>query len=540
MARYQEENAQLQQMPDTGAADVATNLANKLSAFSQLAGQERAKVVEKESLAAGMLAGMDKQQPTKTEYSLASQAFNRGLRASYLAEMQTDIRENIGRISSKHPLDPVSFENAALAWENETLNSIDDIELKANIKTAIRQQSYSAYNSIADQARKNALEQMLVTTNRELNALDSEGQAAGYAGDYNASADAVLKAFDVVDEQFNSGLIDADAANTKKIGIQKRAEVERVAGQVYRDFQNLDSFDQALQIMEQKETPVNFNEQEWRDTKQRIYTDLKQKIDRENLDETNNQKFSDEEQKANFETLMGGLIGGTLDGGTITSWLNSGKINGTQAVQLADKMGSRGFGIDKPEVMNQFELAMLDGNYKQARQIVFDNTGSSITTQTAGEYMRRLRERGDTSLLINSQEGKRYLQHLRGFIGYKDSMSSFFDPYQQQRWEMAILEYEDKVNAGADPRATMFEVVNNYTTPEQRFEGMRNPISADSKDDLPGAMVKLKQMRESNTITEKQYLEEIKYIKDQLIPAKQSNDAWNRMLTENNKVQSVK
>ena len=168
---------------DTSGADVSRKLSQTLQSFSNYAGQERREIVQEESLIAGMEAGQRGELPTESEYTSASKAFNRGLRASYIAETEGDIRDNVMRIAGENELNPVGFESAALAWEKETLNGIADPRLKASIRQKIREKSSTAYLNIATQAQERANEKSLFLINKEQYQLDLDAQDMAEGGD---------------------------------------------------------------------------------------------------------------------------------------------------------------------------------------------------------------------------------------------------------------------------------------------------------------------------------------------------------------------
>lgn len=526
MARFQESQKRVGAQLDTSGADVARSLAQSLNNFSDFAGGERREIVEKESLAAGLLAGSEGQLPRKNEFSVASKAFNRGLRASYLAEVQTDIRSNMGRIAQENALNPKGFENAALAWEAKTLEGIEDAQLQVSIKNDIRNRSSSLYQNIADAKFKAEREEAIFITNNEIFSLDQEIQGFASEGDEVGVADNILRAWSLIDEQVESGFKDLETGQTEKIELQKNAHKELALSKLYSDFESMDSFDKAVQVLEDGPNIKNMTNEEMRSFKQTAELELKRRIDRENLDEANNDKLSDDEQKANYNAAQFSLLMGELGPNDLKELGKSGAINGDQALDLANKMGSHGRGIDSPVIENQVTSLILKGDYQTALSVVNQNIGSNLSDATARGYMEKLQQYTEEGSILTDPKVNRFRQHLKTSIGYKDSMSGFFDPAMQQRWGAALLKFDDAVEAGENPRAAFFRITNDFTTPEQRFEAMRNPYGSDNKDDLNTSLENLLRAKDEGLINEDRYNKELKYLMQELMPAQKAAGAW--------------
>ena len=281
MPDFAEPRGQISSPASTASPDATRQLANILDGFSTFAGKERAKVVERKSLAAGFQAGLKKDLPTESEFNIANQAFNKGLRTAYLAESDSDIRQTIGRLASEHPLDPEGFETGVFAFEEGLLKDIPDEELRIGLTQNIRQRGEAAFTQIANARRDHDRAVAWDATNKEIDVLNIEAQEFAASGDFLQSGLSMLKAFNYLDNSVEAGQIDLETASKRKRLIERDATIETIRFEVERDFKTLDSFGKALSRLEDRNKPKDFTEKEWITTKNQLEADLKNRIDRQ-------------------------------------------------------------------------------------------------------------------------------------------------------------------------------------------------------------------------------------------------------------------
>jgi len=519
---------------DVSGADATRQLSSLLSDFSSRIGEERREVVVKQSLSSGIEAGQQLQQPRKNEFTLANQAFNQGLRSSYLAETDSDIRRTIGRLAAEHPLDPISFENGVLAMQDGLLKDVEDQELRRNIEANIAERGESAFLNISNAKRDHDMALSWSHLDDEINNLTIESQRFAADGDSLSSAISVIKAFDYLDKSVDSGLINLETADKRKRQIERDAAIEEIRFETRTDFETLDSFGKAMERLESKKPPNGFTEKEWINTKDQIESDLKSRISRMQLDEANERNLLKSEQDSNFNQVLIDLTKGDIDGIEIVNMAERGEITADQMNKALDRLSSKGRGVDSPEIENQIQVAISRGNLAQANSIVMANWGTNLTDGSARMWLAKTEQEGDSTSPLNTSDAKRFKKSLKTFIGFKDSMSGFFDPARQVRWGIALLKYDDAVLNGEDPRATMNRLVQDFTSPEERYEAMRNPRFGE-KEDIKGSLLNLQKAFKTNNITKKEFDTEVNYIRKELIPAMELKNQYNTWISDNAK-----
>lgn len=518
----------------TTGADATRRLSNILGEFSQLAGKERAKVVQRKSLAAGREAGAKGLLPTESEFNLANQAFNIGLRNSYLAEVDGDIRQSIGRMADENPLNPEAFENAVFALEEGLLKGIDDEEIRAGITQNIRQRGEAAFLNISNAKRSHDRAVSWDRTNTEINELNIEAQENMAAGDVIQSGIAIVKAFNFLDEAVKAGQIDLETATKRKRKIERDATIESIRFEVERDFQSLDSYGKALQRLEDRNKPDSFTEQEWIDTKDQIEADLKNSIDRRQLDEANQVKILDGEQKANFDRSYVQMVSGNITGIQIKRMAEDGEITGIQMNKLLDRLSSKGRGFDDPLIVNEVSQLIAANQISAANKLIQDNWGTNLTDSTSIDLFSRVETEGDPESILGSPEAKRWRRSLQIFLG-QEGLLTKFDFGVSSRIERATIEYNDLVANGGDPRSSMNSILQKNQTPDKAFEGLRNVRFSDQKDDSKAIVKSLTKARDAGHITEAEYQSELDYLFEVIEPARNIKNDYNKFLQDNSK-----
>lgn len=537
MARFQERPMQVGAQLDTGASTVSNTLASKLDAFSQRAGQFRAQEVERQSLSAGLIAGREKKMPVQNEFSIASKAFNRGLRASYIAEVETDIRSNISRIASENALNPVGFDNASAAWEQETLKGIPDIELQASVQNSIRNQSLTSYQAIAKAKHERDLMEMNSKINGAIEFYISDAETYAQDGDALGASTALTSANSMIDEQIESGMITFDEGDAAKKKNLQQVNIEMLRGNLKRDFDTFDSLGKALQAMEATKPPQGFTEQEWINAKSKVETDFKASLNRQQLDEANMVKVSDEEQEGNADKLWVGVLTGSLDTGQITSALQRGEISSDEAVKLTNRIGTQGIGVDNQGLIQQLEYARDQGDFAKVKQLAKDNWGTNLSGNTAAKWFNVAADGQGSQPVLATPQANDYRGRLKFAMG--DSPFIVIEDKQRLQITNATNEYDNLIAQGVMPRDAMMQTLQNYKTIDQLISAERPPTymySGENSDleALKKAAINTQNAYNAGQIDKAKYLSEMQQIKKLSDMSKQSKQWQAQQKTEQN------
>lgn len=211
MARFTEAPKQVVSALDSGGADAARALSAELSKFSQKAGDARREVVSKESFDAGLAAGLEGAEPVRGS-DLASEAFNKGLTQSFLSGVDNDSRQEIARIASEHPADPIKFSALVESYREGTVSSLPE-QMQTQAALNLDNQINRAFVQVqgnAIQAQKNELLSEL--QNNTDAAMEEAGALARMGDDFSAT------------EEFEKGAATIDAMD---IPASKKAEMKK-------------------------------------------------------------------------------------------------------------------------------------------------------------------------------------------------------------------------------------------------------------------------------------------------------------------------
>jgi len=533
--RFREQRQQISGRLDTTGTEGTQTLANALRSFSRAAGEERKERVVRRSLRAGQEEGAKGNVLTRGEFSLADQAFNKGLRAAYIAETDKDVRENINRLEVENALDPQKFEASVIAMEQGLIQGIEDSEIVEGIRLSVQEQGESAMQRITQARRKRDRDLAWTSITGEVTELDIEAQQKASEGDFVGAATSLIKGFSLLDEAAASGFISFEVAENRKKKMEKASTINQIRYEVERDFEGLESFGAAIGRLEDRNIPKDFTPQEWESTKKQIQNDLKAGIDRDYLQDAEDAKALKESQEFNFDTAYIDMINGDLTSMDIRNMALKGEISGAQAVKLSDRLSLKGRGIDSPTIVNDIERKLSVGDYKGARDVINNNWGSDLTDDTARKLLQRIDAETDPASLLSDPGVNRERNSLKMLLGFQDQFSAFFDPAQQQRIELALDEYNVRVAAGDDPRAVKFDLLNKNVNPSDRFEALRNPRFSDQKEDIGLNVRNLQKAFDKGQLSQAELNTELRYLKEVLEPALKAKREYESILSENSK-----
>jgi hypothetical protein len=251
-----------------GAAGEFSSLSQRLNEFAAMGAQLAARG-QKEEAAKALEAGQaefDRDVPLEEQrkeepffFGSDERAYNKGLRAAYLADIDNDNRLEVGRIQAENKDNLLGFNDAIEAYREATLNNVDP-SAKNVVSSALDEQINRARLSVQANTIQRQYKETQTTLATNAEAAGDEAARLARNGDLQGSGDELLKAFVSIDA--------LDVPDAKKEELKRDLERETVeqthAGQIDRTFDNEGAqaaLDQLGNIA--KEVPKGFSPDEW-------------------------------------------------------------------------------------------------------------------------------------------------------------------------------------------------------------------------------------------------------------------------------------
>lgn len=245
----------------------ASPLTSKLDQFAAKKMREGEQVAVQSAIEKGRAAFKEGEQPQFKKEGffggISSKAYNQGLRASYVASLDRDNREEIARIAAENPKDLSAFNDQVEAYRGAMLNNVDP---------SARQVVQDSIDSLISSNRIKVQNNEIAKNHKE-NAQQVQGQieaatndAFGFArdGENEGAATSALAAFAAIDGSVESDFISPEQGASQKRYIERGMVEEGKLGGLLRTFDDegeAAAFD-ALDKMASKR-PKGFSPAEW-------------------------------------------------------------------------------------------------------------------------------------------------------------------------------------------------------------------------------------------------------------------------------------
>ena len=277
MARFQEVTNIRQSNLSTGAAQGMQSLANRLDSFASQQAQIASQKIAQDAARAQVTgqAQFDPNQPLEAQqqevpvlFGQEQQAFNKGLRAAYVAGIDRDNREEIARIAQENPDNLLVFNDAVDAYTKSVLNGVDP-SARAVVAESLSNQVTSARIQVQGNTIKREKQEIADTLNSNATSANDSAARLARNGDMRGAALELQNAFATVDEM----AISDDKKATIKRDMERGVTEESMLGQLDASFDESftledggqSAFDAAFEEIEvlSKEVPKGWTVKEW-------------------------------------------------------------------------------------------------------------------------------------------------------------------------------------------------------------------------------------------------------------------------------------
>lgn len=214
-------------------------LTSKLDAFSQQKAQEGAQLAAQDAFAKGQAAFQEGEAPEfKQERffgKIPAKAYNEGLRASYVASLDHDNREEVARIASENASDLSAFNDQVDSYRSAMLNNVDPSArqvVQDSIDSLISSNRIKVQNNeIAKNHKENAQQ-----VHGQIEAASNDALGLARDGENEGAATSALAAFAAIDAGIQSEFITSEEGAAQKRSIERGMVEEGKLGGLLRTF----------------------------------------------------------------------------------------------------------------------------------------------------------------------------------------------------------------------------------------------------------------------------------------------------------------
>ena len=536
MARFDETVNIQPQNVSTGAAGAMLSLADRLEGFKQ---QQIARAGQQ-----AVQRGIESAQQVKLETTMVNgqettvapqmkekrfiggieiDAHNKALRSAYLASLNNDTREAIANLALDNPDNVKAFNDAANGYVKGVLAGVDpSVRQLATEHIDDTLTNYRMKVQAADIAKQNsqANEELKLSAERSAQAALREARQ----GNALNAAQSLIESFAIIDSRVEAGFIDPSVAKQQKRLLEMAATTENIRHTMSATLDNGGVLE-GLKIVElaQDKPLKGFDVAEQDALVATLKSDLNQFISLQNIEEKQQQDDLESRQDNEFDSLYAGVVTGLVDASDVTNALIQKKISGDQATKLVNIFQTRGQGINDWSLVS--EINTLTANSPSAaREAILSNTGTRLTEEMASKLLTNLRQSVTDDSPLKTNRASRFKRFLEGSVKVVGPMGAVDFESQKRLAELTVV-YDERVLAGEDPAIVARELVD-----VDSFLKAPNPKFG-SKDDLSGALDRLKENFDTGLIDAATYDREFYLIED-LMRQKSNIESFDKALKE--------
>jgi len=516
---------------DSTAGAKFRQLAGLSESVSDLSFEIGAKKAKKKGLTEGAQAGLEAQKsgselPLKEGGFLGSietDVYNEAVKNAYLASLDNDNRVEIARIAAENPDDLSAFDNLVSSYSNTVL---------ANIDPEVQTAAELTMNTLISTARQRIQAQEIsnnVTTADNLLILSAETSARdamrfANEGELDAAGMSLTSAFSAITARVDSGQLDPSAGKKLKRELKIATDVE-VNRFTFKNMIENEGIAKAVGFLQRaSDKPLkNFGVDEQRELIETLKSDLNNFIQLGNVAESQQQDTLVASQKAEASNLFTGIATGQTDATDVDRAMQQKQISFEQGSKLLNTLNTRGQGINDHGLINEINI-MISADPDLAEQMIVENTGSRLTESMSTQMLKVIQDSEGAESPLKTSEARRFKSFLANSVKVVGALGAVdFD--SQKRLAELVVAYDQRVLAGEDPAIVARDLVdvNDFLTAP-------NPRTG-TKDDLQGAMDRLNEQLDANTIDEDTYNQQFDLI-TRLTDQKANLDQFNKALQE--------
>jgi len=505
----------------TGVTQAASSLSDRLGQFSNQLAQQTAHVAQARSAERGAESGeavqlRDEQgQLIKPEFKekprviggIEVAAFNKSLRARYLAEQDLDIRENVARIAAENPDNLLAFNDAMEGYTKALTENVEPSvrgavtenlrDLTSDARIKVQTAGIKREQAVNDEVRAKAIETL-------------SDEAIRFAKDGNqiGASEALIQLRETMNSFVGQPGIDQHSVETAFEQIQKNVAVQNIRAATRNAAYAPGGIKAAAHaIFNFRDDPLpGFTVNEQENIYKSLVSDLNQVVSLKNKQEDNDKEFIEKSQANASEGLYLDVIGGDIGAGEVIQALESKEISLPQAEKLIAVINNRGAGVDDYTLINNIQDMIRDGvEIGEIKQTILFNTGQRLTEQTANDLLSDANESQDSESILKTSESRRAEDFIVSSMRVTGPFGAL-DSGAERRLAVAKREFADRVLAGEDP----FLVADGLIDVDS-FARSPRPMFGD-KDNLDTSLAKLNQAMKAGTVDDQTYNREFELI----------------------------
>jgi len=381
------------------------SLANRLTSFADQQTNVHAQNVARNEFAKGQAAFQSGDKPEFKEAKffgkVGAEAYNQGLRTSYVSSVDRDNREEVARRTAENPSNLTGYNDAVESYRKTILKNVDP-----SARQVIGDSLDGLISSNRIRVQTNEVERTHKENDFEtashVDSATNDALSFAREGDKTASGESALAAFATIDGRISAGFITAEQGAVQKRSIERGLVEEGLRGELFKTFDDSGaqaSMD-ALDDLSEK-VPRGFAPDEWDSFVSKTQTDLNRKEARQKQQGKENLKAEalDNSIKRGFLFTNPDVPADPVKGGqdrkdinnyyesVSPSWTGSGNEIINQNVDFVKNTG-----LVPKQLITNMGASMRSGNVGQ------------VTTMT--EVMQRLQEESPSSVRDFDSESK--------------------------------------------------------------------------------------------------------------------------------------
>jgi ribosomal protein S20 len=227
MARFDEQVNLQFASPRTGAAQGLTGLANKFERLRQEKAAQRERRVIAEQAQAGQQAFKKGEKPQFMDEErliggVSAKAYNKGLRAAYLASLSNDVREDLATLERENATDSAAYQNAITA-HREALSSQVDPSVMPEVLARFDDAASRGMVRVQDKEFRLQREEQISTVNDAIASAGNDAARFARTGDLDSAAQSLVSVREQLDLAVDAEIIGQDQADEAFGRLQREA-----------------------------------------------------------------------------------------------------------------------------------------------------------------------------------------------------------------------------------------------------------------------------------------------------------------------------
>ena len=442
----------------TGQPQALMSLSQRLDDFSaQAAGVAAEHTIQKATVqgqeAAAQLQPGDKPEFKKQSFvgGIAKSAYNKALRSSYVAGVDTDLTMQLSALKTEHSTDLTTFNDSANAIIKGTIECVDP---------ASRQMIMESASNFMDSAR---IDVQKATIEREMGEADDglilsgefytdEADFHAFKGDNLASDEALVKVFNINQSRVESLKISPAQAAILNDDARQSVRVSKNRGEFNKVLNSENGIRKAakgLELLASNQLP-GMDVDQHDELLSTLSSDLSQFITMQNRQEVADEGTLKAVQARTATNFAVDMSVGLLTQDQLNRAARKGNLSSSQYDKLTTKLSSQGIGVTDISLQLDLQTSIIGG--LDMRSEIVNNMGVHLTMADAGALLTMQEEYSSEESVLNSN----YTNRARSFLTESTKITGLLGRLTSdgsRKTAEAIRTFDSRVLAGEDPFA---------------------------------------------------------------------------------------